>query len=191
MSTMKRCENGHVYNSARYKECPYCNSERLEVVEEREEMPMDYIEDDADNTVAYWANELKIDPVVGWLVCLNGYEKGKDFKLKSEKNFIGRDIDMDICLEGDNTVSRKNHAMIAYNPKNREFMITQGEGSGLVYVQNEAVYGPRLLNDFDIIEIGLSKYVFVALCGDNYDWKMDKMSKEYELNEENSNKGKR
>jgi hypothetical protein len=154
-------------------------------------LPIDYIKDDADNTVAYWANELKIDPVVGWLVCLNGYEKGKDFKLKSEKNFIGRDIDMDVCLEGDNTVSRKNHAMIAYNPKNREFMITQGEGSGLVYVQNQAVYGPRPLKNFDIIEIGLSKYAFVALCGDNYDWNMDKMTKEHELNEENSNKGKR
>ena len=174
MSKLNRCENGHMYNAARYNQCPYCNSERLEVVEEREELPIDYVEDDSDNTVAYWVNELAVDPVVGWIVCFSGYEKGKDFKLKSEKNFIGRDSNMDICLEGDNTISRRNHAIIAYNPKNREFMITPGEGNGLVYVQNEAVYSPVKLIAFNVLEIGNSKFVFVPLCGQNFDWNIDK-----------------
>jgi len=174
MSKMNRCENGHMYNAARHNQCPYCNTDRLEVVEEREELPIDYVEDDSDHTVAYWANELSVDPVVGWIVCFDGYEKGRDFKLKSEKNFIGRDANMDICLEGDNTISRRNHAIIAYNPKNREFMITPGEGNGLVYVQNEAVYSPVKLSPFNVLEIGNSKFVFVPLCGENFDWKIDK-----------------
>ena len=171
MGTMTTCKNGHRYNSTRYQECPYCNSDRLEVVEEREELPIDSVADDSDNTIAYWANEMEVDPVVGWLVCFEGYDRGRDFKLRSDKNFIGRDPSMDICLEGDNTISRKNHAVIAYNPKNREFMMTPGEGTGLVYVQTNAVYAPTKLNAFVEIEIGTSKFVFVPLCGDNFDWK--------------------
>ena len=81
---------------------------------------------------------------------------------------------MDVCIEGDNSISRKNHAIIAYNPKNREFVITPGEGTGIVYVQNNAVYAPLSLKSFDVIEMGTSKFVFVALCGDEFDWKIDK-----------------
>ena len=175
MMKLERCENGHVYNAARYKECPYCNNtDRLEDIAVREEIPMDQVDIEDDKTVAYWTNELAVDPVVGWLVCFNGYEKGKDFKLKSEKNFIGRAPEMDICLEGDNNISRKNHAIIAYNPKNREFVITPGDGNGIVYVQGEAVYAPMKLSSFDVIEMGTSKFVFVALCGEEFDWKIDK-----------------
>lgn len=171
---LERCPNGHLYNAGRYKECPYCSSERLEQVETREEIPMDYVENEDDKTTAYWANEIAVEPVVGWLVCFDGYDKGKDYKLKTEKNFIGRSSEMDVCIEGDNAISRKNHAIIAYNPKNREFVITPGEGTGIVYVQNQAVYAPTKLSPFDVIEMGLSKFVFVALCGDEFDWKMDK-----------------
>lgn len=172
---MERCQNGHIYNASRYKECPYCNSERLENAEVREEVvAMDKVEEDKEQTHSYWANEIAIEPVVGWLVCIEGYDKGKDYKLKTEKNFIGRTPEMDICIEGDNSISRKNHAIIAYNPKNREFVITPGEGTGIVYVNNEAVYAPLKLNSFNVIEMGTSKFVFVALCGDEFDWKIDK-----------------
>lgn len=170
---LERCENGHVYNAARYKECPYCNSDRLEDVELRDEA-IDLVQDDGDKTVAYWANELDVEPVVGWIVCISGYDKGKDFKLKTEKNFIGRGPEMDVCISGDNSITRKNHAIITYNPKQRVFMMLPGEGTGIVYVQNEAVYSPRQLNPFDVIEIGNSKFVFVSLCGDNFDWKIEK-----------------
>ena len=170
---LERCENGHVYNGVKYQECPYCNSERLEDVEIREEA-IDVVEADEEKTAIYWANELEVDPVVGWVVCITGYDKGKDFKLKTEKNFIGRGPEMDVCISGDNTIARKNHAIIAYNPKQRVFMMLPGEGTGIVYIQNEAVYAPRQMNSYDVIEIGNSKFVFVALCGENFDWKMDK-----------------
>lgn len=170
---LERCENGHVYNAVKYKECPYCNSDRLEDVELRDEA-IDLVQDDGDKTVAYWANELDVEPVVGWIVCISGYDKGKDFKLKTEKNFIGRGPEMDVCISGDNSITRKNHAIITYNPKQRVFMILPGEGTGIVYVQNDAVYSPRQLTSYDVIEIGNSKFVFIALCGDNFDWKIEK-----------------
>ncbi|MGL5122545.1 MAG: FHA domain-containing protein [Fusobacteriaceae bacterium] len=171
---LERCSNGHMFNTARYKECPYCNSERLEEIEEADYRAMDAVENDDDKTVTYWANELAIEPVVGWLVCIEGHDKGKDYKIKTEKNFVGRAPDMDIIIEGDSNISRKNHAIITYNPKQRMFMIIPGDGNGIVYVQNNAVYAPIRLEPFNVIEMGTSRFVFVALCGEEYDWKIDK-----------------
>lgn len=56
---------------------------------------------DDDRTTAYWAKDSKVDPVVGWLVCIAGSEKGKDFRIVSERNFLGRGEGMDIGIEGD------------------------------------------------------------------------------------------
>ena len=58
-----------------------------------------------------------MDPVVGWLVCLAGPDRGKDFRLHAEKNFIGRAPNMDVCVAGDETVSRERHAMVIFDPK--------------------------------------------------------------------------
>ena len=168
---IERCENGHIYNKGRYKECPYCNTERLEEAEEKEFYVTDFVEHEDDKTDVYWANEIGIDPVVGWIVCIDGHHKGQDFKLKAEKNYIGRAPEMDICLEGDSAISRKNHAILAYNPKERIFMMIPGEGNGIVYVQNNAVFAPQKLENRHMIEMGTSKFIFIELCGKNFDWK--------------------
>lgn len=197
---LTRCDNGHIYNGAVHKECPYCttggnkdinmsgaNDFTSEMKGNTAAAPaekrsggaapsnnvMDSIEPDSDKTVAYWVGNMDIDPTVGWLVCVYGQDKGKDFKIRSEKNFIGRNEEMDICIKGDKSVSRRNHCIISYNPKQRNFMIIPGDGTGIVYVQNEAIYSPRTLESFDSIEIGESKFVFVPLCGEHFDWKMD------------------
>lgn len=170
---LEKCENGHLYNAGRYKTCPYCNDERLEMIEEEDAKPIDFVEQDDDKTTASWEDKMAVDPVVGWLVCYDGYEKGKDYKIKAEKNFIGRESEMDICITGDSAISRKNHATLAYNPKTREYYLSPGEGNGLVYVQGNAVYAPVKIESHDNIEMGASKFIFVALCGDSFDWKID------------------
>src|SRR5580700_1534258 len=50
------------------------------------------------------AKTLKTEPVVGWLVCLEGPDRGKDYRLHNEKNYIGRAPVNDIVIESDNTV---------------------------------------------------------------------------------------
>ena len=189
---IKRCDNGHIYNGSVYGECPYCkggvqsnmgSDERQENmnVQNKVQAPvaaspnylMDSVVEEDDKTVAFWNNGLTVDPTVGWLVCIHGQDKGKDFRIKSEKNFIGRSEEMDICIKGDRSISRRNHCIISYNPKQRNFMIMPGDGTGIVYVDGEAVYTPRSLNSFVTIEIGESRFVFVALCGENFDWKLD------------------
>ena len=73
-------------------------------------------------------------PCVGWLVALNGVHAGQDFRLKVGKNFVGRDLSMDIVLDGEKSVSRNKHAIIVYEPKQHLYLVQPGESSELVYL---------------------------------------------------------
>jgi len=111
-----------------------------------------------------------IDPVTGWLVCIDGPSKGRDYKVRSEKNFIGRADGMDIQILGDNSISKKNHAIVVYDPKKRQTLLLPGDSHALVYYNTEAIYAPVELAPFDNIELGKSKFLFVPLCGENFEW---------------------
>lgn len=113
---------------------------------------------------------IPIEPVCGWLACIDGPRRGQSFALHSGKNFIGRADDMDVQILGDMEVSRQNHAIVAYDPKNRQFMLVPGESDGLVYLNGQSVYQATLLTDMSQIQIGNTILVFRPLCGDNFDW---------------------
>jgi hypothetical protein len=80
---------------------------------------------------------------------------------------------MDIRLPGDETVARRNHAIIAFNPKNREFTLIPGESEGLVYLDEDAIYEARQLTDMNVIKLGRSTLLFRPLCGDGFSWAFD------------------
>jgi Inner membrane component of T3SS, cytoplasmic domain len=111
----------------------------------------------------------QILPVTGWLVCVEGQDKGRDFRLHPERNFIGRSADMDVALS-DESVSREKHAIISYNPLAKTFKLIPGESRALVYCNDEEVDIPRLLAARDSIQIGKSKLLFIPLCGTDFDW---------------------
>ena len=171
---LERCSNGHMFDNDKFRECPYCRNDKVELEVKEEKVNLVEEMEDNDRTTAYWSKDVKVDPVVGWLACIKGPEKGQDYRIVSERNFIGRNEEMDIRVEGDMTISRKNHCSISYNPKQRIFIITPGEGNGLVYINNEALYTSRQLESYDMIEIGESKFIFVNLCGQNFDWEKEK-----------------
>ncbi len=175
---LERCKNGHMYDGGRYSSCPYCKSEGLEnEIKEENINLIDEMEDD-DKTTAYWSKDVNIEPVVGWLTCIEGGDKGKDFRIVSERNFIGRDEAMDIRISGDSSISRRNHCSISYNPKKRIFVITPGQSNGLIYINNDALYDTRELKAYNLIEMGESKFIFVNLCGENFDWNKEKTKEE-------------
>ena len=174
MAELKRCKNGHIYDTSKYSSCPYCKAEGLETEVKEDKINLVEEMNDDDKTMAYWAKDSRVDPVVGWLVCIEGADKGKDFRIVCERNFIGRGDEMDIQIKGDMTISRKNHCSISYNPKGRIFVITPGDANGLIYINNEALYNTKELGSFDMIEMGESKFVFVNLCGKNFDWNKEK-----------------
>jgi hypothetical protein len=108
--------------------------------------------------------------VVGWLVCVDGPDRGRDYRLHSEKNFIGRSSNMDICIAGDDSISREKHATVSFEPKKKEFWLLPGEASGLVYINEEVVNTPTPLKPRDIIELGRTKVMFYPFCDENFQW---------------------
>lgn len=166
-----RCINGHMYNTERYgNKCPFCDSSLDGAGKKSKSVPAldddeTKVSDDIDG----------IEPVVGWLVCIEGPQKGRDYKIRQGKNFIGRSDEMDIAIIGDDRISRKNHAAIVYDSKQLKFFLVPGDGAGLVYLSNQvkkdqAVFTPVEISAYDVIEVGKSKLIFINLCGIHFDW---------------------
>ncbi len=166
--SLVRCGNGHMFSSRRYGNiCPYCNS----VVQDLSTAGLTSDQEgNFDQDMPYLGELEVISPVTGWLVCIEGPQLGRDYRIMPEKNFVGRAEDMDIQIIGDNTISRRNHAVIVYDPKKRETLILPGDASGLAYHNNEAVYTPQILKSYDVIQLGTSKFMFVPACGKHFEW---------------------
>jgi hypothetical protein len=110
------------------------------------------------------------DPVVGWLVCIQGPCLGWSFQIGAGNNTIGRKEDNRIVVPGDMKISGIRHAAIAYEPKRRNFYLHPGEASGLTYLNDEYITAPQKLSPRDIIELGDTRLLFVPLCGEDFSW---------------------
>ena len=121
-------------------------------------------------TVAVDMKKVGIDPVVGWLVCVKGPSRGRDYRVRSGRNGIGRSEAMDVQITGDDTVSRENHAFLVYEPRKRIFSIRPGDGRGLVYLNGDEVIQASDIKGYDIIELGETQLMFVPLCSDKFNW---------------------
>jgi len=135
-------------------------------------------DDDDGKTVALIHQQTGIDPVVGWLVAVSGKEMGRDYRIHTDNNFIGRSDRMDICLRGDETVSRENHAIISYDSEDKVYYFSPGDGRSIVRVNGKAVFQTVMLNVYDKITIGKTELVFVPLCGPNFEWSVEKDAEE-------------
>ena len=111
-----------------------------------------------------------VRPVTGWLVCVEGVEKGKDFRLHSDMNYVGRSKTNDVVLANDPTVSRERHAMIAYDNRGKMFFFAPANGSSLVRQNGRPVLSTVELKAGDRLEIGEGIYLFVPLCGEEFEW---------------------
>lgn len=110
------------------------------------------------------------EPVVGWVVCIEGPDKGCDWRLVGGRNAIGRGEGMPVQLAGDPAVSRERHAVISFDPRRRSFTLAPGDGSGLVYCNGREVVVPQPLMGGDRIELGASTLLFVPLVGESFAW---------------------
>lgn len=112
----------------------------------------------------------KVDPPVGWLVCIRGIYTGRAFECKAGRNRIGRNLDMDICLSEDLSISRDVHAAIIYEPKNRIFYLQAGTSSGLTYRNGSLIFDHEELHAYDKVELGKTEFTFFPLCGEKFTW---------------------
>ena len=133
------------------------------------------MEQERDNrTVGEFKRKLGYEPVVGWLVCVEGPEVGKDYRLYGRINTIGRAEDNDVVLAQEHTVSQKNHARLAYDAKHNNYQLIPGDGSNVTYLNDEPLYVPQKLNAYDVLEMGETKLIFVPLCNDRFCWPTSK-----------------
>lgn len=127
-------------------------------------------EENTGKTVGVFQKSMNLEPIVGWLVCIDGPDKGKDFRIWAKNNTIGRSEKMDICMKGDTTITRENHARLAYDEKHNNFHLIPAENTNNIYVNDEPTYVPLRLKSYDLIEFGDSKFVFVPFCNENFTW---------------------
>ena len=109
------------------------------------------------------------EPVVGWLVCIEGPARGTDYRLHAGYNYIGRESG-DVRIRGDQQISRQNHAMVAYDSGEHLYFVGPSAGRNLIKVNGHAVLHAVAIQNYDIISIGTTRLIFVGLCGEQFSW---------------------
>lgn len=117
-----------------------------------------------------FSNGVPFMPVVGWLVCIEGAAKGRDYRIHSQYNYIGRGQHMDICISGDDCISTERAAVIAYDTEEKIFSFGPSMGHNVVRVNGKMLMNAVVLNAYDELTIGKTKLLFMPLCGERFDW---------------------
>lgn len=125
---------------------------------------------DEDKTVSFgFMGDSDIQPVTGWLVCMNGANNGRDYRLHTGRNFIGRSSSADIFLGEDLTVANDKHCSITYDPKVNKFFVAPEDGKRLKRNEEE-IDKPSELEEGDLLTIGETELVFVPFCKEDRKW---------------------
>jgi hypothetical protein len=98
--------------------------------------------------------------LVGILVTYSTNPNGQVFNVFEGKNFIGRDMPVDICIQ-DNEVSGK-HFSILYRSADAKFKFKDEQSSNGTYL-NEVLTDEGELSPFDVIRIGGTRLIFIAI----------------------------
>jgi len=129
---------------------------------------------DEEVTMSYYRQQITApvlsEPVVGWLICTKGKYFGQSFNLKSGRNFIGRGPQMDVSLEGEESVSRDRHAVIVYEPMGRIFLAQAGDARELFYVNDSVVLDNVQLKPYDTLSLGKVDLRFIPCCTREFAW---------------------
>lgn len=145
------CPNCGKNHDAALSECPYCG------YDDKTKPPVD---------------DEKMTLVVGWLVCIAGADKGRDFRLHVDNNSVGRGVENDINLK-DTKVSRQRHFSVVYDSENDNYFVMMGGGTGIVRVNNLPLGGNTSLKMGDKIRVGDTTLVFIPLETAYVQWKWE------------------
>lgn len=183
----KKCANGHIYDPNVYGDtCPFCpsgetvningegrtkvniedynsqagNTRPTEAVNPEEDFGGETIIRHADQgyTNVHGGSNRKL---VGILACYDLNRYGEVFNIYEGRNMIGRKATTDIHISGDQQVSSE-HLIILYREAEGIFWAIDNKSSNGTYIngvfQNEAK-----LNTYDIITIGSTRLIFIAI----------------------------
>ena len=159
-----RCDKGHYYDRRKSTSCPYCGIPGLAPGAGSRARPQ------LRKTEKLRHADVGFHPVVGWLVCVEGADRGRSYALFAGLNSIGRSEKMRVRISGDAAVSRESHGAVEYDGAANSFTLHPG-GSNRVYFGGAAVEQPLALSAFDRITVGHTVLLFVPLCGGAFQWR--------------------
>lgn len=128
---------------------------------------------DNDATIGVYARkDAEVQPVTGWLVCVQGPSLGKDYRLIAGRNSVGRDSSNAVSISEDRSISRQKHAIVTYDPHSNSFFVQPGESSELCYINRKVVLDSIALKADDILTVGNTSLLFLPCCTDKFSWSM-------------------
>jgi hypothetical protein len=168
----KFCENGHQLEDS-WSVCPYCQRTGFQspglpagAEKTRLERPAGVPGVQATATLAadprktVLLSALKKPPVVGWLVALDGPQRGEDFRLRDGQNTIGCDESSDVKLRGEGISAR--HASLRY--REGVYSLTDLDSTNGTFLNDDPKTIARAeLKDNDVVRIGEISLKFKCL----------------------------
>ena len=203
---LQKCKNGHFYDGDRFTECPHCgiypnfeirnddydstptlygppvSGSLFKQVPSDWAMPQHRPDEVTPGISSEWKGTFRKGPVVGWLVILNGTEKGQCKNLYLGRNNVGRGPEVDISLS-DRSIHRGKRTIIVFEPSKRVYYAVYGDSHELFYVNGKVALKDVELVPYDRLKIGSIELLFVPLCCDRFAWKPE----EYEIEENTIN----
>lgn len=168
----KFCNNGHQMEDE-WPICPYCQRtgfQNAAIVhggdKTRIESPSPFVSNSPANSAAnaetapltvpqmrktVMLSAVHREPVVGWLVAMNGRHKGQDFRLHDGQNIIGSSGSAEVLLE-DPAISAQ-HASVRY--RDGVFSLTDLDSTNGTFVNDGPQPVSRVdLKDNDVVRLG-------------------------------------
>ncbi len=104
--------------------------------------------------------------VAGWLVCVKGMWKGRDYRLYKGFNRMGNRQGADIPLPEE---LKETVCALVYDDRSNSFYLVQQSGDS-VYLNGSEVKGSVQLNTGDRIKAGEAEFEFIAFCREGRSW---------------------
>lgn len=125
--------------------------------------------DEDEVTVALFSKSGGTAFVTGWIVCVDGPLKGRDYRIHHGMNRIGLSMNSDICLNGASGINMNKHCSVVYDDKSNRFYVVPE--NGMIYLKGETVTEPKVLSTGDMIQIGNCSFEFIPFCREGHVWK--------------------
>lgn len=111
----------------------------------------------------------KIEPVVGWLVCIKGLMRGQDYRLLSGFNRIGSRASDDIQIFDNKMEREKEAASLVYDGRSGSMYLVAKEDAP-VFLNGKQAEEITVLHSEDLLRIYDTEYMLVLFCPDKYKW---------------------
>jgi pSer/pThr/pTyr-binding forkhead associated (FHA) protein len=175
----KQCENGHFIDEA-WDLCPYCPKGRKETRKVSSagvplpsgrpvpSRPQSRVAPPLVRTAALPKTPSQRRYVVGWLVGLNGSQRGESFAVRIGRNVLGRDRRSDIHVDDD--LASAHHADLVFRPEERRYILMDANSTNGTFVNESEIQPRRDLGPNDVVRIGTQQFLFVPLCREGFYW---------------------